>query len=367
MLLKPIETCGRDVVDRDVRLEGLVALHHLLGQVGHARLQVLGVDELGGGRVRGVEALHLVAEGLLQLVELAVAGPVPQVGLHAQALLLRLAQEQVDVRVVPGVEQHVGPRGAQLGHERGEVGGLRGVAFLQHDLHAVLLALGLVGRGHAGPVGPVLVDDGDAHVLGRLLQPLLRVAGDVVHAVDAEEAPVGLGAERVLEVPVLQHRVRDGGGDPQELLLLVHPLRDRDRVGARVDAGQDVHLLDVEQPLGLVDRHVGLGLAVAVHLDDLVLAEHAALLVDVVDHHLGAAPAVERPGGGEGPGVIVERADLDGLALGRHRRARRPRAARARRSRPGPIGCRDRMRGDFMDASSLRLKFLDGERKVRQP
>jgi hypothetical protein len=130
--------------------------------------------------------------------------------------------------------------------------------------------------------------------------------------------PLGWG--RKVYWRVLQHRVRDGGRDPQELLLLVHALRDRHRVGARVDADQDVDLLDVEQPLGLVDRHVGLGLAVAVDLDDLVLAEHAALLVHVVDDHLGPAPAVERPGGGERPGVIVEGADLDGLALGRRRR-----------------------------------------------
>ena len=162
------------------------------------------------------------------------------------------------------------------------------------------------------------MDDGDAEVLDRLLQLVLRVVGDVVDGAGAEEAAVGLRPEGVLEVAVLQHRVRDRGGDPQELLLLVDPLRDRHRVGARVDAGQDVDLLDVQQPLRLVDRHVGLGLAVAVDLDDLVLAEHAALLVDVVDDHLGPAPAVERAGGGERPRVIVEGADLDGLGL-RHR------------------------------------------------
>src|SRR5262249_42188751 len=79
---------------------------------------------------------------------------------------------------------------------------------------------------------------------------------------------------------------------------------------------QDVDLLGVEQPLGLVDRHLGLGLAVAVGLDDLVLAEHAALLVDVVDDHLRPAPAVQRAGGGERAGLIEQDPDLDGLALG---------------------------------------------------
>src|SRR5712664_784535 len=306
---------GRDVVDRDVGLEGLVALHHLLGQGGHARLELARVDELGRGRIRGVEALRVLAEGLLQLGELAVPGPVADVDPQPQPLLPGLVEEQVDVRVVAGVEQHVGPRGAQLGYERGEVGGLDRVAFLEHHLHADLLGLRLVGRGHAGAVGPVLVDDGGPDVLGRLLQLLLRVVGDVIDGAGAEEGAVGLGPEGELEVPVLDHRVRDGGGDPEELLLLVDPLRDRDRVGARVDAGQDVDLLDVQQALRLVDRHVSLGLAVAVHLDDLVLAEHAALLVDVVDDHLGPAPAVERAGGRERARVVVERADLDGLGL----------------------------------------------------
>src|SRR5262249_32038688 len=80
---------------------------------------------------------------------------------------------------------------------------------------------------------------------------------------------------------------------------------------ARIDAGEHVDLLDVEQPLRLVDGDLGLGLAVAVHADDLVLAEHAALLVDHVDDHLRAAPAVEGAGGGERPGVVAEATELD--------------------------------------------------------
>jgi hypothetical protein len=67
---------------------------------------------------------------------------------------------------------------------------------------------------------------------------------------------------------------------------------------------------------------VGLGLAVAVRLDDLVLAEDPALFVDVVDHHLGAPPAVEGSGGGERSRVVVQEADLDGLRLLRLARRR---------------------------------------------
>ncbi len=252
----------------------------------------------------------------LQLVELAVPGPVTEIGPHAETLLLGLAQEQRDVGRVAGVEEDVGLAGAQLGDQRAEVRGLDREAFLEDDLHALLLGLGLVGGGHPGAVRPVLVDDRHAQILGRLLEPLLRVAGDVLHRVGAEQAAVGLGPERVLEIAIHEHAVGDGGGDPQELLLLVDLLGQRDGVGTRVDAGQDVDLLDVQQPLGLVDGDLGLRLAVAVDLHDLVLAQHATALVDEIDHHLGAAPAVERAGGRERTRVVEEHADLDGLALG---------------------------------------------------
>src|SRR5207249_11076800 len=79
--------------------------------------------------------------------------------LELQALLLRLAQEQRDVGVVAGVQQHVGTRALELGDQAGQVGRGRRVAFLEHDVHAVLPALRLVARGDAGAVRAVLVDD----------------------------------------------------------------------------------------------------------------------------------------------------------------------------------------------------------------
>jgi hypothetical protein len=62
-----------------------------------------------------VEVIHVVAEGLAQLVDLAVARAVADDRLELEALLLRLAQEQRDVRVVAGVQQHVGARALELG------------------------------------------------------------------------------------------------------------------------------------------------------------------------------------------------------------------------------------------------------------
>ena len=195
----------------------------------------------------------------------------------------------------------------------------------------MLLGFRLVGGGDTGAVWTVLIDDGHAQVLRRLLESVLRVGGDVLHGVGAEESAVGLRAEGVLQIAILQDVVRDGGGDPEKLLLLVDLVGEGHRMRRGVHAGEDVHLLGVEQPLRLVDRDFGLGLAVAVDLDDLVLAEHAALFVDVIDDHLGAAPAVEGAGGREGPGVIEQDADLDRLPL--RVGARSPCARHGRRQR----------------------------------
>ena len=72
---------------------------------------------------------------------LAVAGAVADQRRPLEPLLRAWRQEQRDVRVVAGVQDHVGARAPQLGHQAGEIGRGRRVAFLEHDLHAVLLAV----------------------------------------------------------------------------------------------------------------------------------------------------------------------------------------------------------------------------------
>src|SRR5207244_2379144 len=91
-------------------LHRLVALHHLARQLADARLERLRVEQLRGRRIDGMEIVDVLAEALAQLVDLAVPGAVAHHGLELQALLLRLAQEQRDVGVVAGVEQHVRTR-----------------------------------------------------------------------------------------------------------------------------------------------------------------------------------------------------------------------------------------------------------------
>ena len=89
-------------------------------------------------------------------------------GAELQALFARLAQQQRDVGIVAGVENHIGPGPFQFGHQRGKIGRGGGIAFLHHEIEAGLLGAGLVALGHVDAIGAVLVDDGDAQIL-RLL------------------------------------------------------------------------------------------------------------------------------------------------------------------------------------------------------
>src|SRR3954469_19877528 len=104
--LKPIETCGGT---SRARL-GLVALDHLGGEVRDARLQGLWIEQLRRDRIDVVEIIHVLAEGLDQLVDLSVARAVSDHRGKLQAGLLRLAQEQRDVRIVARVQDHIGLR-----------------------------------------------------------------------------------------------------------------------------------------------------------------------------------------------------------------------------------------------------------------
>src|SRR5947207_2073448 len=175
----------------------LVPLHHLGGEVADAGLEFLRVQELGSDRVERVEELHVLAEGLLQLVELAVAGAVADVGPEAEPLLLGLAEEERDVGVVAGVVEDVGSRGAELRDERREVGRVDRIAFLQHDVEPELLRLQLVAERDVGAVRAVLVDDRQPEVLGGLLEPVLRVVGGVLHRELSELRAGRLMYERV--------------------------------------------------------------------------------------------------------------------------------------------------------------------------
>jgi hypothetical protein len=100
-------------------------------------------------------------------------------------------------------------------------------------------------------------------------------------------------------------------------------------VRAGVDAHQEVDLGVVQQPLGLVDGHVGLGLRIRLDGDDLVALD-TALLVNEVDGDLVADGGSLRAPGRKCSGVVVDYADLD---IGRCRR-REQQHARNKAGRP---------------------------------
>jgi hypothetical protein len=229
-----------------------------------------------------------------------------------QAQFARLAQEQGDVRVIAGVEDHVGPSPLQLGDERGQVGGRGGIAFVQSYLETGLRRAFGAALGDVGAVGPVLVDDGDAQILRVLAELRLGIGRDHRGRGQAPLRAVGLRPEDVLQIAPFQHRRGDAGGNPHEFLELLDPRRRRHALGRGDEAEQHVDLFLLDEAHRLVDRHVGLRLRVGVDRVDLVAVD-AALRVEPVDHDLGAEIVQLGAAAGEGSGQIVDDADLDRL------------------------------------------------------
>jgi hypothetical protein len=295
---------------------GLVALDHGLDQVAQARRQRGRIEQLRGHRIDVAEVVDVLGERRAQLVELAVAGAVADQHLEAQSALARLPQEQRDVGIVAAVGNDVGTGAFELGYQRGEVGRGGGVTFAEHELQAFLLAEPLAGLGHADAIGPVLVDDRDLDVLRLLAKLRLGVLGEERRERLAVLVGMDLRAEHVLQVLVLEHRRRDRGRDPEDLLLRLDLGGERHRMGAGVDAVDDLDLFLADQALHLVDRNVCLALRIGIDRHHLVFAGNAAALVDEIDRDLGADRAGDRAAGGERAGQVVDHADPNGLGLG---------------------------------------------------
>ena len=166
------------------------------------------VGEPDRDRIGVEEIVGVGAETFLQLLVDAVARAMADEGAELQPLLARLPEQQRDVRIVAGVEDHVGPRALQLGDQRGEIGRGGGIAFLQHDVEAGLLGAGLVALGDVDAIGAVLVDDGDAQILRLLAELLLGVLRDEIHRHHAELVAGRLRTEHVFVVLVRRTRRR---------------------------------------------------------------------------------------------------------------------------------------------------------------
>ena len=93
-----------------------VALDHLSCQGAHARLEGFSVKQLSGDRVHIHDQVGVIFESGKQLVKLTVASAVTNQGIPLQTLLFGLAQEQSNVWVVAGVQDHIGFSSAQLCH-----------------------------------------------------------------------------------------------------------------------------------------------------------------------------------------------------------------------------------------------------------
>ena len=213
------------------------------------------------------------------------------------------------------MRDHVGLRALELGHQHREIGGGRGIAFLEHDLESGLLGIGLVGGGDADAVGTVLVNQRDLDVLGLHAEFRLGMFGKEAREGLAVLVGVNLRAEHVLQVLVLEHGGRNRGGDPEDLLLLLDLRGKRDRMRTRKNAVDDVDLLLVDQACGFVDGDVGLALGVGVDRSDLVLAADAAFLIDEVDRDLRADRGGDRATRSERTGEVVDHADAHRLGL----------------------------------------------------
>jgi hypothetical protein len=139
--------------------------------------------------------------------------------------------------------------------------------------------------------------------------------GDEIGGHQAELTAARLRPKDVLQVPILEHRRGNAGGDPHELLELLDAGGRRHAFRRGVEAEQHVDLLLLDQANRLVDGDLGLALSVGVERLDLIALD-AALLDEVVDHDLRAEGMQLGAAAREGPGVVVDHPDLELLALG---------------------------------------------------
>src|SRR3954470_18515887 len=212
------------------------------------------------------------------------------------------------------MQDDVGTRALELGHEARKIWRGSRIPLLHDDVHALLLALDVVRRRDAGAIRTVLVDDRDAHVLRRDVELRLRVVVHILAGGRAVLVAVHGWAKDILELLVLDDRGGDAHVQPQELFARLRLLRHRHALGARVNAGEDVDLLLVDEARHLIDRDVHLRLRVGKDGVDLV-AQYATPLVYVIQRRFGADLRRLRAAAGKGTGDVVDEADLDFLLL----------------------------------------------------
>ena len=194
------------------------------------------------------------------------------------ALLLGLARDQTGLGVIAAEIDQIDAGVLHLGDQRGEVLVARGDRLVHGLLDAARVQLLLELVGEALAVGRLVVDDRD-------------LAADVVvdHVVAGEGALLVVATahpEDVFEALLGQLRIGRGRRDLQDAFLVVD--RGRGDRGAGAEMPGHEHDPVVDHLVGDRDRLLRIAGIVA-DLERQLLAEHAALGVEVLDRHLGAA------------------------------------------------------------------------------
>ena len=273
-------------------------------------LERLLVGEPDRDRINVEDVVHVGADRLLQLVVNTVPGAVADQCAEPQSHLASLPKEQADVRVVAGVEDDIRALALELDHQRRQVGCRRRISLVDHDVEAGLPGALLGTPRHVDTVRPIFMDDGDAQVLRRLAELLLRVCRDEAGRCQAELAAARLRSEDIFQVTVLEDGRRDTSGDPHELLDLIHPRRDGNALRRGEEAEEDVDLLLLDQAHGFVDGDLGLALRVRIDWLDLITLD-PAVPVEIVDHDLGAERVEIGATARQRAAVVVDHPDPD--------------------------------------------------------
>ena len=103
------------------------------------------------------------------------------------------------------MQNRIGPGTLELGHQGRQVRCCCSIAFFEHHIHAVGLALALVARSNACAIGTVLINNGNTHVLHILVETGLGLFLQKRARGLAKLIGVHLGSEDILEVFILKH------------------------------------------------------------------------------------------------------------------------------------------------------------------
>ena len=288
----------------------------MLGAVGFQVGLVAGAKSLADvvARVAGNQhALGVRPERLQGLGR--ISGAHEQHGSRLEALLAHGAQQQVAVRHVTGLDQHV--RVSALGAQHRVVQIDRGRRMRAHTDHlgAEGFQDALLALGDRRSIDRFFVLDPDLQALHILLQRRRNQFAHRGRRGVGESAAVRAAPDEVGQAALSQH-LGNRIGFPVQLVVTQRRVAGGQRDAANIGADEHVHLVLVDQLFDGGNALLGIGHVAADQFD--LAAQHATGGIDLVHRDLVAARdlgAVQR----QRAAVGVERANLDRLLGERHR------------------------------------------------